>query len=372
MKLYMKEKLQKTDKKVWIMGGLFLVLIIIIIFGGAYLYNKFFYKRSYEEVETIMLEASKNYLSKNPEKFPQNINDSISISASSLVNAGEMKTIENYLKKEDNSCSGEVKVTNINNDYRYAVFLECGDQKQTVKFTDYINNNVQIVNSGNGLYNLNNELVYRGDNVDNYITFSGKKYRIVKIVGEHTVIIYTEKTENEIWDDRYNIEQDESSGINDYSVSRIREYLDDLYQGTTLIAEEDKLLVAAHDIGIGRRNTKDTDKTGYLENSVTLNNQYIGLLQMNDYLNASLDVNCTTSISPSCANYNYLSKYKYNWWTMTASNANSYRVFRIGGSSEAITASANSSGSVRAVLYLTKDAIYVSGDGTEENPYIVK
>lgn len=369
----MKEKLQKIDKKIWIMIGAFIVLIIIILFGGAVIYNKFFYKRSYEEVENIMLEASKNYLTNNPEKLPQNINDSITIPVSNLVAEEEMDTIASYLKDEATTCRGEVKVTNINQKYRYAVFLDCGEDKhQTTKFIDYINENVPIVTSGNGLYNLNNELVYRGDNVNNYITFSGKTYRIVKISEEQPVIIYTEKMESTIWDNRYNIETEDNSGINDYSVSRIRDYLNNLYKETTLVAEEDKLLITAHNIGIGKRNNKDTDKTGYLENSILLEDQYIGLLQMNDYLNASIDTNCTTSTSPSCANYNYLSKYQYNWWTITANNLNSYRVFRIDASSKASVTSASNNAYLRPVFYLAKDTIYVSGNGTKDSPYIVK
>lgn len=369
----MKEKLQKIDKKLLIIGGSFLVLIIVIIFGSALLYNKVFYKRSYSEVETIMLEAAKSYLNENSEKLPASINSTITIPAETLINAEKMKSLESYLKEEENTCTGEVIITNINQKYRYASFLDCGKNKhKTIKFNDYIKENVQIVDNGSGLYNLNNELVYRGDNVNNYITFSDKTYRIVKITEEHPMIIYTEKTESTNWDDRYNIEKKDNSGINDYSVSRIRDHLNELYKGTTLISEENKLLVAAHNIGIGKRNNNDTDKTGSLENSLKIENQYIGLLQMNDYLNASADINCTTTTSPSCANYNYLSKYKYNWWTMTASTQNSYRVFRIGNNSTAEVTTTSNSGYVRPVLYLVKDLIYVSGDGSQENPYIVK
>ena len=98
--------------------------------------------------------------------------------------------------------------------------------------------------------------------------------------------------------------------------------------------------------------------------------QFIGLLPLYDYLNASLDTNCTTSISTSCMNYNYLAKYQNNWWTMTSTSLNTYNVFHI-SKSPALT-SASSTAYVRPVLHLAKDAIYVSGDGTSENPYIVK
>lgn len=370
----MKEKLEKIDKKILIMGGTFLIVIIVLIFGGALLYNKLFFKSSYEDVENIMLEAAKSYLNDNSEKLPLNVNDNISIPVDTLVDAEEMNTLESYLREDENTCSGEVTVTNVNGeDYRYAVFLDCGEDKhQTIKFVDYINENVEIVNDGNGLYDLNGELVYRGDNVDNYITFSGKTYRIVKFAQEHPVIIYTEKMDSVVWDDRYNVDKEDNSGINDYEISRIKDSLNELYKGTTLVAEADKLLVSAHDIGIGRRNSKDTDKSGSLENAELLKNQYIGLLQVNDYLNASTDRNCIETTSPSCVNYNYLSKYTYNWWTVTASSLNSYKVFRIGGSSEAKIASTNSNGYLRPVFYLVKDAIYVSGNGTKESPYVIK
>lgn len=370
----MKEKLQKVDKKIWIIGGGFLILIIVIILGGALIYNKFFLKQSYSEIENIMVNATKSYLDKNPEKLPISINDSITIPTSVLTNAEEMKTIESYLKEKENTCNGEVIVTKMNQNYRYTAFIDCGNDKyQTLKFINYINNNVEKVESGNGLYNLNNELVYRGDKVNNYILFSDKLYRIVKFTDGSPVIIYTEKMDpTAVWDNRYNIEKQDSVGINDYSISRIRDTLNELYKGEQLVAEKDKLLVAAHDIGIGKRSSKDTDKTGTLENSIKLENQYIGLLQINDYLNASTDINCTTTVSPSCINYNYLSKFKYNWWTITASSLNTYRVFNITGSSVAKVSSANSSFYLRPVFYLTKDLVYVSGNGSKESPYIVK
>ena len=369
----MKEMLTKIDKKTKIMVIGFLILIVVILLGGAFVYNKFFYKRSYEEIEQIMLNSAKSHFEKNPNTLPQNINDSITISDSDLVATGEMDTIAEYLKDETTTCQGKVTVTNINGKYRYVTYLDCGEsKKRTIKFSDYIKEHVPTVESGNGLYSLYNELVYRGDNVNNYIKFSGNTYRIVKFSEDRAVIIYTDKLESRNWDDRYNTSRKDNSGINDYSVSRIRDYLTTLYEGTTLISDTNKLLVVAHNIGIGRRNNNDTDNSGNLENSAVMENQYIGLLQMNDYLNASLDVNCTNSNNPSCANYNYLSRYKYSWWTTTASSANSYRVFRIKSSSTAEVALASSNAYIRPVLYLVSDAIYVSGDGTKDNPYIVK
>lgn len=366
----MKEKLKKIDNKIWIMIGGFFILIIVILFGGAYLYNQFFYKKTYQEVETIMLEAAQSYLEKHSEALPQTINGSVTVSVDDLVKEKEMKSISTLLKDENTSCTGEVKVTNINENYRYAVYLNCGDEHQTKNFIDYIHENVEVTESGNGLYNFNNELVYRGDEVNNYIEFSGNTYRIVKFSEGQTVIILTEKLDSVVWDDRYNTEKNSNSGINDYSISRARSYLNDLYEGTNLILEKDKLLVVAHTIGIGKRSTKDTDNSGNLEGATVLENQYIGLLEMHDFLNASWDTNCTDTVNPACSNYNYLAKFKYSWWTITADSQSTYKVFRI--SSRAYASSANANAYLRPVLHLSEDAIYVSGDGSKENPYVVK
>lgn len=368
----MKEKLAKIEKKkLWMVGG-FLLLIVVILFGGAFIYNKFFYKRSYAEIETIMVDAAKTHFAKNSNNLPQNINDVLSLSDNDLVATGEMKTIAEYLKDENTQCEGNVTVTNINGKYRYTPYLDCGNTYKTKRFMDYIHNTVPVVENGNGLYQLNEELVYRGDDVNNYLKFSSHLYRIVKFSNNYTVIILTENLESISWDDRYNATRKDSSGINDYSVSRIKEYLDDLYKKNTFISEEQKLLIVGHNLEIGKRDSQNTDKSGNVEKATIMENQFIGLLPLSDYLNASLDVNCTTSTNPSCVNYNYLSKFKNQWWTMTANNADTYRVYRVMGKGKATLAIANNNGYVRPVLYLAQDALYVSGDGSAENPYIVQ
>ena len=292
---------------------------------------------------------------------------------SDLVKAEDMNSIASYLKDENTSCEGEVTVTNINGNYRYTSILDCGENSyQTKKLLDYINDYVTPVTSGNGLYELNNELVYRGDDVDNYIKLGDITYRIVKYTDGKPVIIYTGKEYSSVWDDRYNIEREDTSGINDYKVSRIKEYLNNLYDGSTFLSKENKLLVTQHDLAIGKRSNADNDKTGSLEKSEIIEGEYVGLLPLNDYLNASLDANCTQTDSRSCFNYNYLSKYKYNWWTMTANSKSTYKTYRINGSGSANATMTNGNGYVRPVLYLASDTIYVLGNGSKNNPFIVR
>ena len=376
-----KDNLKKDTKEVFetknlIIVGIFVVSIIIILFGGALIYNKFFYKKSYNEVEEIMVDAALEYLEKYEKKLPQNVNDAITLKEDTLVSSGLINSIDSYVKSKDgNTCTGEVKVTKIGEDkYRYIAFIDCGENiYQTKSFNDYVNENVEIVSNGDGLYSLNNELVYRGDQVNNYIKLGGKIYRIVKIQDGTTVVIFTDKSTSTNWDDRYNIEKDDFAGINNYETSRIRTYLNNLYKSTgedAFLSNSVKLLVTQYDLPIGKRSNSDTDKTGSLEKAMVLTEQYIGLLPISDFLNASLDVNCTTTVSKSCFNYNYLSKYKYAWWTSTANSKNTYKVYRIDGVASTVNASGNAY--VRPVLHLAKDIVYVSGDGSYNKPFIVK
>lgn len=372
----MKEKIEKIGKKNIIIAGVFFISVIIILFGGALIYNKYFYKKTYNQMEEMLVKAAQEYLNEFKEELPSKPNDYVEITENMLVNTNKIKNIDNYIKNANTTCSGSVFVTNINGNYRYVPKLDCGQNYyKTTTFIDYIKKNINIVESGNGLYNLNDELVYRGDNVNNYIKINNKNYRIVKFSDDYPVIIYTEKADTISFDDRYNIEKDDTAGVNDYEVSRMRDYLNNLYNATgkdALLTDANKLMIVQHDLPIGKRSVEDTDNSGTIEKSKILTEQYIGLLPVYDFLNASTDTNCVNINSKACSNYNYLSKYRFNWWTMTANNKNTYEVYRVAGKGIARSNNASTMGYVRPVLYLAKDVIYVSGNGSSENPFIVK
>lgn len=367
----MKDKFKEVDKKklIIIIGAL--LLLVVVALGGALIYNKFFAKNSYDEVLNNMKMAAIQYYEDRGNKLPSGDNSSVTISDTELVNVGLMKSVNEQLRASGYTCDGEVIVTNINGNYRYNPILDCGDRYQTITLNDYIDENVSIVQEGNGLYKLNNALVYRGDNVDNYVKLADKVYRIVKIVDDHIVIILTDNAESVNWDNRYNIDKNSNVGINDYTVSRMRDYLETLYNGSSLLTNDAKLLVTSYDLQIGARTSSDTDKTGALENAVVLENQYIGLLPVYDFLNASIDENCTATTSRSCVNYNYLAKYKNSWWTVTAAEGNTYSVFKINNGTITI-GNASTNAYLRPVLYLASDAVYVSGDGSKNSPFIIK
>ena len=369
----MKEIMNKIGIKKIITIIVIIIVIIILFMVGALMYNKMFYKKSYAEIEKIMVDASKKYYDQNKERLPQNEGEITSIEVNELVKQNYMKNINEYLKNDEEKCTGKVNITKINNNYKHTPKLECDNYKSKY-IVEYIKENEKIVKTGDGLYELNSELVYRGENVNNYIKFANYNWRIVKIKDNKVKIILDEKIKEESaieWDDRYNEDKESRIGINKYEVSRIKDYLNLLYNEKKLFTDEQKLLISSTNAEIGKRSITDESKDGSAEKSNILSNQYITLLPAYDYLNASTDSNCKSLNNESCNNYNYLASNDYSWWLLTANASNTYEVYKYDW--QTINSSkASSSAKIKPVIVLTEDTFYVSGDGTKNNPYEIK
>lgn len=351
-------------------GIVALVILTVII---LLVYNAFFRKNSYEDIENKVLVAAKKYYSDNQELLPKNANEKVTTTNTSLTEAGYLDSMTELTKGLEGAvCQATVTVSYVNGDYRYTTLLDCGENYKTTTLYSKIVENENVVNSGDGLYNLNNELIYRGEEPNNYVEFSEKEWRIVKLVDNKIVLILNQKLANNVWDDRFNTEKNDSHGINNYSVSRVREKLENIYNDEKIFTKENRKLLSSHTLYIGGRKIEDTVNNGSLEKSIKLENQYIGLLPLYDYINASIDKNCKSAQTPSCINYNYLNKFDYNWWTLTKDSSNSYRVYKIFTDGTINLSRANSSSYIRPVIYLAEDVVYASGDGTLENPYKIK
>lgn len=359
-------------KLIMIAGGIVALVVLIVII--LLIYNAIFGKTSYKDIENKVLNAAKEYYSDNASLLPKDESEEVTTTDASLTAAGYLKSMSELTKDMDGvTCSATVIVSYASGEYRYTPILNCGSAYSTATLTSYIKEKETRVYTGQGLYDLNGELVYRGENPNNYVSFSGKMWRIVKITDDdQVVLIADEKIERSVWDDRFNTERNRSEGINDYSVSRVYEALTALYQGETLFTKDTKKLLAIHSLYTGKRYETDAYNDGSIEKSSTVERQYIGLLPLYDYINASVDINCNSATTESCTNYNYLNRFDYTWWTLTADASNSYKVYRISSDGSIELMKANSNGYLRPVIYLAKDAIYVSGTGTEADPYTIK
>lgn len=342
--------------------GFFLIIGIIKLVIGN--------KISYQKIEDKMSQAAMSYIkdSSIDVSLPEE-NEIITIDVEDLVSNKKMKELSKYTKKSDVSCTGHVVIRKQDDNYLYIPYLDCGTEYKTTTLKDYIINN-GTVESSDGLYYLNNEYVYRGEYLNNYVKFAGQDWRIIKIDSDGNIKLLQEVTkERNNWDNRYNVERKSSVGINNYELSRVYKKLSELYDA--LFDDDDKKYIATKNLCVGKRYIDDTTKDGLTECSELLENQKVGLLQVNEFLMASIDSNCQKVRDGACLNYNYLAKYKENWWTITADASNTSKVYEIsGGTSNSSNASIVKI--IRPIIYLNNDVIYVSGDGTSENPYIFK
>ena len=170
------------------------------------------------------------------------------------------------------------------------------------------------------------------------------------------------------WDDRYNSDFKEYSGINVFYDSRIKQKLDSVYNGDTILTDNDKAKLVFKNVCVNIRKSTDVKNDGSIECSKITNSPVkLSLLATYDYINASLDNNCKTIVDKSCGNYNYLNKYDRSWWLLNTNIQSGYAT-----SNYAYLMELPTSLFVRTVAVISKNVVYVSGSGTQTDPYIIK
>lgn len=358
-----------NKKKVNLFGSLACVMFLIII-AIAISVKIVGVKITYEELEERLEKATYNYLSENPNVLPNTAKPTVLISANTLIENNYLKELSKYVK--DSSCTANVMVNYVNNDYKYQAYLTC-DNFKTENFTNVLKNNNKISQIGEGLYEMNNELVYRGQNPNNYVSFADELWRIVKIDKEGKIHLLITETGDEtaygIWDDRYNAEIGSNYGINNYSLSRVLTTTKEIFD---LKYSQYAKYLTTFNLCVGKRAEESTSKSGNIECNELIENQNIGLLPVYDYMNASLDGLCTTTLDKACQNYNYLADSNYSWWTMTANLKDTYSAYTISYGGEVYSEYTYGSSTLRYVITLASDVLYNSGDGTKNNPYTIR
>ncbi|MBR4619287.1 MAG: hypothetical protein IKO49_08285 [Bacilli bacterium] len=367
-------------KKILLLIVLITVLLVIIFWllslraGG---------KKSFSDVEKVMASAAKEYYSEHKSLLPSTNKATSEVSLQKLVNGNYMKEVSKYNSKASN-CSGKVIVENNDDSYLYVAYLDCGNNYTTTELYREITKSSNVVTSDSGVYYMNNEYVYRGEKVNNFVKMDDNLWRIVKVDSNNDVVLISNDAYRNTrkWDDRYNSERKLNYGYNDYKISRIKEFLDEVY---TLSKKGDtskynvlpfSKSTAKHLVGYklcyGNSNFNQSLNNNTYECQKVIENTKIGLLTLSDYINASLDSTCVSPSSKSCQNYNYLSQLKRSWWLVTGNAANSYEVYEIDDSGRVNIINASGYASVRPVVHLSSKAMYKSGTGSEDNPYIIK
>ena len=206
--------------------------------------------------------------------------------------------------------------------------------------TNKLLENNELVGTGDGLYIDNNDYVFKGNPDNNYLYYSGKLFRIVKINSDKSIKLVTDDiTTSLVWG--YN---------NDYNNSYIKKHLEETFYNN-LSNPDNYILETSWCID------EIDKKTDLCKNKI---NSKVGLLTYDEYLDAK-------------ANNSYLNIKKY-WWTINTYKDNKvWYVFNEGGVNNNSNDGVNYySYGVRPVINLKPSVNYIKGDGTINNPYIIE
>ena len=351
-----------------------IIVIVLAVFIVAIIAISIINKNRNLEFSTIerkMEAGAKKYLKNNPELLPSENGETIAISVTTLEDGKYIPTMSKMVK-EDIICNGEVRVTNNGGYYVYFPYLNCGDKYVTKELYKKIIDPSNIVTEDDGLYEINGEYIFRGSKVNNYLEFADQLWYIVKVDKDnHIKIVQIDNKTRHIWDYRYNVDRNAKVGVNDFNKSSMESYLLELFNDEKFIEEDLKGLIVHKSWCVGKRTDSETNKTGEVECSVVTEPAPLGLIQANDFLMASLDENCTTTLSPSCQNYNYLASSDYTWWTITAAADNTHRAYKVSGG-YLMQSSLTSNTRTHVALFLSENVAYAGGTGTYDDPYIVR
>lgn len=360
------------DKKLlsmMIITGIVVIIFIIIMVVIAGFSGK---RLSYEKVEEKMKNAAVKYYQSRETELPQQNGESVTVSATTLTESGQMKALEKMVPK-DSVCTGSVVVTKNGERYLYSPKLDCGSSYSSKRLVDVLTAQENIVIEGDGLYAKENGYIYKGENVNNLVRLGETLWAILDIDSDgymRLINISGNDKQVNVWDDRYNVEEDFQVGINDFSVSRIKDLLVSFEDNELFLSEESKTYVASRPWCIGKRSEKNLGINYTEECEVMSEPQMFGLPYVSDVYAASVDSNCRNIGDNSCMNYNYISKYAIATWSITGvaeSTSKSYYV--VPGASVALKNSDTKG--VIPTIYLSNNVMYSSGVGTIEEPYIV-
>jgi len=346
-----------------ISGLLGIILLLIIIFGIVGCVNGG--KLTPAKLEDKMLESAAKYYNQNPSELPNAEGSEVSVTLETLIEKGYIKPLEKII---DISCTGNVVVKKNGENHALYPNLICGETYKTKRLVpDLIKN---IITVGEGLYETTTDYYYKGEYVNNYVTFANTNWRIVSINkgGNIRLVKSTPENKSYAYDNRYNIETSKYTGINTYTTSRLKETLTALYAvGKESFDERTLKQLVAHDMCIAKRDINDKRIDKAVDCSEVEENQFISIPHISEYYRASNDINCTSINRGTCTNYNYYSKIVRGSWSSNPSSANSYEVFLMTYRPD----ETNSKNDIQMVIELDGKTTYISGDGTSTSPYII-
>lgn len=221
----------------------------------------------------------------------------------------------------------------------YKIFNPKGNGSDTVYMANSILTDTPFLTEGEGAYRISGNVIYKGENVNNYVEFSNQIWRIIKIRSDNSIEL--------ILDDYINI-MPWNNTYTTYLKSDLFDYLNNVYINSL----NKSLLTTSSSC------TDDITST----NKITCDNlnieNYVNLLDVTSYLNSIED------------NKTYISKDDEKIWLLNR-NSESKKIWNTSGSG-ITTSNSDSKYLVKPVITLSSTNILESGSGTKEDPYKVK
>ena len=258
-------------------------------------------------------------------------------------------------------------------------------------FAECITTEVYTTDGDNGLYYHDADLAngaqdnsyrYSGANPNNYVCFgsdaatcpSDSLYRIIGVFGDEVKLKKNTSYGRYAWD------SEDSNTWNSSTKPDIRNILNITFLNTLGSTWQNKIVTHEFKVGGGSWNNiyYGTPKTAYnyevgANSSSTTDSMKIGLMYVSDFGFASSNNCWTTSLgdhgSSECESWIPIGLFRSVEWTITRNSSESWAVFRVNYNNSLDQYNAHTSNSVRPVFYLNSDVQYISGTGTQTDPY---
>ena len=296
--------------------------------------------------------------------------------------------------------------------------------KYGITAVEYINELYEYDGEGLKIDNTPDQNIrYYGSDPNNYVSFNNELWRIIGVFGDNVKLVRKDSLGELSWD------SSESSvnngwGVNEWSQSALKNYLNAMYYGGTsvtcyngkskkevtcptgTIEETSKSLIDYHTWNTGAPNfnnlynstTKSLDtvefykaergtKNGkictsgtYCNDTVTRTTEwtgYIALPYVTDWAYASSEDDCNTKMDKSstykCKNNNWMQRSTIAWYlSPNARGSDAGFAWYVSGDGYASYGYATYTYAVVPSIYLKSNVLIESGNGTSSNPYILK
>ncbi len=245
----------------------------------------------------------------------------------------------------------------------------------TIKESELITTKfIGFISSINGLIKYDNNLEYYGANPNNYICLNNNEnscemYRIIGLFIDENNEKYNVKIVKNDFLGEAKYSNTSNLMIDNNVNSNIYDYLEDYYDNSLTENVKNMIIEYPYKTDYNDDNSKELIDI-YNYNSLNNYNLNVGLLSLTDYLYAS---NCNdkklNEYNQECYANNWLNKYNQEMLINRLDTGTS-SIYTISNGIE--KTSYDKELNIRPVLYLKDDITYILGDGTINNPFIIR